>query len=120
MTYNWCHGPSCHTYRTQSRIRGSKGNKVLRTIKIKLGTEYIRQSIFAYFCNQRCLMDFMNEHRDRIVALAPRREPLETPIKVVKNKYESYRYEWNSNNEHTRVPYMATRTTIKSVDNDNG
>ena len=50
--YNWCHGPSCHTQQTQSRVRGSKGNKVLRTIKIKLGTEYIRQSIYDYFCNQ--------------------------------------------------------------------
>ena len=33
--YNWCHGPDCHTYETQSRIRGSGDNKVLRTIKIK-------------------------------------------------------------------------------------
>ena len=54
------------------------------------------------------------------MALAPRREALETPIKVVKEKYESYRYRWNGDLEHTREPYMATRTTIKSVDNDNG
>ena len=118
--YNWCHGPSCHTQQTQSRVRGSGDNKVLRTIKIKLGTEWIRNSIYAYFCNQRCLMDFMNEHRDRIVALAPRREALETPIKVEKEKYESSRYNWNGENGPERVPYMATRTTIKSVDNDNG
>ena len=65
-------------------------------------------------------MDFLNEHKDRIVALAPRREALETPIKVEKEKYESYRYDWNSddNGGTRRVPYMATRTTIKSVDND--
>ena len=37
MTYNWCHGPECHTNHTQSRIRGSGDNKVLRTIKIKEG-----------------------------------------------------------------------------------
>ena len=89
--YNWCHGPNCHTYQTQSRVRGSKGNKVLRTIKIKLGTEYIRQSIYAYFCNQNCLFDFLNEHRDRIVALAPRKEPLETPIKDPVKAEESWR-----------------------------
>ena len=35
--YNWCHGPSCHTNHTQSRIRGSGDNKVLRTIKIRQG-----------------------------------------------------------------------------------
>ena len=89
--YNWCHGPDCHTQQTQSRVRGSKGNKVLRTIKIKLGTEYIRQSIYAYFCNQSCLMDFVNQHRDRIVALAPRKEPLETPIKDPVKAEESWR-----------------------------
>ena len=34
--YNWCHGPHCHTYQTQDRVRGVKGNKVLRTRKIKI------------------------------------------------------------------------------------
>ena len=32
--FNWCHGPNCHTNTTVDRIRGSKGNKVLRTRKI--------------------------------------------------------------------------------------
>ena len=39
MSYNWCHGPSCHTYSTQDRVRGSKGFKVLRTRKIKQHAE---------------------------------------------------------------------------------
>ena len=118
--YNWCHGPDCHTYKIQSRVRGSGDNKVLRTIKIKQGSEWIRQSIYSYFCNQNCLHAFLNLHKDRVVALAPRREPLETPIKVEKEKYESTRWDFNSGieNRPQRVPYMATRTTIKSVDND--
>ena len=125
MTYNWCHGPECHEQQTQSRVRGSGDNKVLRTIRIKQGGSYRTHehySMFNYFCNQRCLMDFMNEHKDRIVALAPRREALETPVKVEKEKYESYRYQWQGDNANgpTRVPYQATRPTIKSVDNDNG
>ena len=98
-------------------MRGSGDNKVLRTIKIKQGSEWIRQSIYSYFCNQNCLLDFLNAHKDRIVALAPRREALETPIQVKKEKYESSRYNWNSGTPQ-RVPYMATRTIIKSVDND--
>ena len=121
--YNWCHGPECHTEQTQSRIRGSGDNKVLRTIKIKQGRfNGYQNGIWDYFCNQRCLMDFIRTHLQSIVAIAPRRQALETPIKVEKEKYESYRYEWNygPNNETRRVPYMATRTTIKSVDNDNG
>ena len=99
--YNWCQGPNCHTNHTNSRIRGSGDNKVLRTIKIKLGTEYIRQSIYAYFCNQSCLMDFVNQHRDRIVALAPRREALETKIKdPIKETHDT---EWGRTWTHTKI-----------------
>ena len=69
MNFNWCHGPSCHTNSTQSRVRGSGDNKVLRTIKIKVDTEYLRESVFSHFCNQRCLMDFISLHKDRITTL---------------------------------------------------
>ena len=116
--FNWCHGPNCHTQHTQSRIRGSGRDKVLRTIKIKQDRYGNYQpEIWNYFCNQKCLMDFVSKHTQAIVNIAPRREALETPIKVEKEKYESYRYRWNSNDEHVREPYQATRTTIKSVDN---
>ena len=122
--YNWCHGPNCHTTETQSRIRGSGDNKVLRTIKIKDGGSYRtheRYSMFNYFCNQSCLMDYIREHLQEIVKIAPRSKALETPIKIVKEKYESYRSQWNTQGtDYERVPYQATRTTIKSVDNDNG
>jgi len=125
MSYNWCHGPNCHTTETQSRVRGSGDNKVLRTIKIKHDSNYRsheRYNMFNYFCNQACLMEFIRTHLQSIVAIAPRREALETPIKVKKEKYESYRYQWQGDNADgpTRIPYQATRTTIKSVDNDNG
>ena len=121
MTYNWCHGPECHTNHTQSRVRGSGDNKVLRTIKIKDGGSYRtheRYRMFNYFCGNNCLFDFIRLHLTSIIAIAPRREALETPIKVVKEKYESTRYEYDSYSDRPqRVPYTATRTTIKSVDN---
>ena len=120
--YNWCHGPECHEQQTQSRVRGSGDNKVLRTIKIKQGRynysgrpEII--DMYDYFCNQRCLMDFIREHITSIIAIAPRREALETRIKVEKEKYESHRYNWTDNGSE-RVPYQATRTKIIAVDND--
>ena len=119
--YNWCHGPDCHTKQTQSRVRGSGNNKVLRTIKIKQGRyNNYQNGIWDYFCNQSCLMDFIREHITSMIAIAPRREALETPIKVQKEKYDSHRYKYNDNGNYQRVPYQATRTTIKSVDNDNG
>ena len=120
--YNWCHGPDCHTKETQSRVRGSGDNKVLRTIKIKQGRYNYsgRPELITYddyFCGNHCLYDFIRLHLTSIIAIAPRSKALETPIKVKKEKYESYRYDFG---KEQRVPYTATRTTIKSVDNDNG
>jgi hypothetical protein len=95
--YNWCHGPSCHTNHTQSRVRGSKGNKVLRTIKIKQGGSYRTHehySMFNYFCNQSCLMDYIRTHLQSIIAIAPRREALETPIKDPVKDETKYYNQW--------------------------
>ncbi len=118
--YNWCHGPECHITKTQSRIRGSGTNKVLRTIKIKHNSNYRshdRYSMFNYFCGNSCLYDFIRLHLQSIVAIAPRTKALETPIQIEKEKYESHRYKYNDKGDYQRVPYQATRTTIKSVDN---
>ena len=86
----WCHGTKCHKSRTQDRVRGSKGSKVLRTRKVKQ-TEWNKNSFFKYFCSNGCYNDFANANIDRIVALAPRTEPLETPIDVVVET----RQDWN-------------------------
>ena len=96
--YNWCHGPDCHTYTTQSRVRGSKGNKVLRTMKIK-ETSWNKDHAFKYFCNQNCLFGYLNKHLEEIVKIAPRREALETPIKDPERTEHNYGYRsyntWN-------------------------
>ena len=107
--FNWCHGPECHTRKTQDRVRGSQGNKVTRTRRIALTSEYIRESIYAYFCSQGCYTDYFKEHIDRIIAIAPRREALETQIKDPKKVTETNGF----NN------YSWTRTEIETrVDND--
>ena len=110
--YNWCHGPECHTKTTQSRIRGSAGNKVLRTIKIKHDSNYRsheRYSMFNYFCGNNCLFDYIRTHLQSMIAIAPRREALETKIK-------------DPVKETTTTPYGYTysNTRIERVDNDNG
>jgi hypothetical protein len=78
--YVWCHGPSCHEQHTQDRIRGTSGSKVLRTRKIKLHPEYI--NMYSYFCSNGCYNDFANKYIEQVINIAPRREPLETPIEV--------------------------------------
>ncbi len=116
-THNWCHNPHCHTIKTNSRVRGSGDNKVLRTVKINVSSPYMENSIFQYFCNNNCLFMFLNQFRNEVANIRPVREPSETPIKVKKEKYESSRYDWNSGRPE-RVPYTATRTTIVEGDND--
>jgi hypothetical protein len=109
MTHVWCHGPKCHTYSTQDRVRGSKGSKVLRTRKVKQHTDrswYNPDSIYNYFCSQNCIFDFWNANAQRVVALAPRTEPLETPIDDPKKETIEYSYG------------NYTRTIINKLDTD--
>jgi len=113
--YNWCHNPDCHTIETQSRVRGTGDNKVLRTMKIKQGRyNYSNDDtpdIYDYFCNQNCLHQFLRKFAREVANIRPVREPSETPIKIEKEQYESYRYQHNGN-DYVRTPYQATRTTI--------
>ena len=74
---------------TQSTIRGSGDNKVLRTIKIKVNSHnQYGNNIVNYFCNTRCLHDFLRLHATAIANIAPRTKALETPIKVENEKYD--------------------------------
>ena len=93
--YNWCHGPNCHKRETTTRVRGVKGNKVLRTVKIKLNN-WTRGSQWEYFCDQTCLHDFIRKHFREFVRLHPRTECLETPVTVEKKAYENQYYNYNN------------------------
>ena len=104
MTYNWCHGPSCHKSHTQDRIRGVKGSKVLRTRKIA-ENNWNRDYWTKYFCSQGCMLHFIQTHIDKVIAIAPRPEPLETPIDVVVET----KFDYHDN------PYK--QKVIKEVDN---
>ena len=77
--FKWCHGPKCHTYQTLDRIRGSKGSKVLKTKKVK-ENQWNKDSFYKYFCSNICYNNFASANAERIVAIAPRNTPLETPI----------------------------------------
>ena len=109
--FNWGHGPDCHTYKTQSRVRGSKGNKVLRTIKIK-ETKWNEGHAFKYFCNQNCLYGFINKHLEELVKIAPRREALETPITDPKKTTHTSENSWGNHS------WTTTDFEVVGVDND--
>ena len=102
--YQWCHGPKCHTYHTQDRIRGVQGSKVLRTRKITQSS-WRSNSFFSHFCSQGCWNDFAYEHWEEFIRLHPRTEALETPINV---QVET-RTDWRGN------PYK--QKVIQAIDN---
>ena len=106
----WCHGTNCHKSHTTDRVRGSKGSKVLRTRKVKQN-EWNKNSFFKYFCSNGCYNDFANANIERIVALAPRTEPLETPIddpkKVTHQSEYNPSYSWTTTEIKERVDNTA-------------
>ena len=102
--YNWCHGPKCHENHTQDRIRGVKGNKVLRTRKIAIN-RWNQENHWHWFCSQGCYTDFFYKYWQEVIAIAPRLEALETPIEDPKKTTYNNGY------------YDYTRTEIKVVDN---
>ena len=99
----WCHGPYCHTHQTVDRVRGTKGNKVLRTRKVKV-YDNNDGNFYNWFCSMGCYNDFANAHCQQMIRIAPRTEPLETRIDDPKKETEHHR--WGS----------YTRTIINKVD----
>ena len=109
--YFWCHGPECHTKVTTDRVRGSKGSKVLRTRKVKQHTDrswYNPNNWYNWFCSMGCYNDFANTHCQQMIRIAPRTEPLETPINDPEKK--TYQSSYGD--------YSYTRTTITKIDNE--
>ena len=105
--YNWCHGPRCHKRPTTTRVRGVKGSKVLRTMKINVSGAYPK-GVWKYFCDQTCMHDFIATHIEQFAQLHSRTEALETPIEdPVKETIQS---NWGN--------YSWTKTRIKEVDNN--
>ena len=89
--FNWCHGPMCHEKHTVDRVRGVKGSKVLRTRKVK--RHATSDYWYSYFCSQSCYDNFANKYIEQVIAIAPRTEALETPIKDPTK--ETTNYGWN-------------------------
>ena len=90
-----CQGTKCHTYETQSRIRGVKGNKVLRTRTARYDTEVPNEWVRdweTFFCDERCLQDWLSTHLTNLMnVVGIKKIPQETPIDV---KQET-RQGWN-------------------------
>jgi hypothetical protein len=107
MNRNICQGPECHTYDTQSRVRGPKGSKVLRTRNVRYNiaerniNQWAREWEF-YFCDERCMNKWLNTHMTQLINyVGIKTKPSETPIDIVQTVHQN----WQGQD--------YTRTTIK-------
>ena len=56
----YCQGPECHTYYTQDRLKGQKGNKTYQTRR--------RSSLlFGEFCDTRCEHAWLSKYATQAV-----------------------------------------------------
>ena len=91
----YCQGPLCHTYDTQDRKRGPKGNKTNQTR---------RRSRFYYLsgncCSLNCANDWFEEYGNRAVDYFGR---ITQPIVLTENNAwrKRYRYSWERENNQT-------------------
>ena len=91
-----CQGPECHTYKTQSRIRGVKGSKVLRTRAARYDISDTSHSWGyvweRYFCDERCMQNWLAKHMTQLMnVVGINTKPQETPIVVEKETKEGWR-----------------------------
>jgi hypothetical protein len=70
------------------------------------------------FCSQGCYNDFFQKHYAAVIAIAPRTEPLETPIEVKQVKREGYQYRYGDNGQYERIPttYISKEIVDKPTD----
>ena len=91
-----CQGPECHTYKTQSRIRGPKGSKVLRTRNARYDISDTSHSWGyvweRYFCDERCMQNWLAKHMTQLmIVVGINTKPNETPVVIEKETLEGWR-----------------------------
>ena len=104
MALKFCQGPDCHTYKTQDRIKGMKGNKTFQTR---------RRSSFYYggsnFCSLNCQNDWFHNYGDRAIDHFGR---LEEPKHLTEDNAWVKDYDWrNGYNNDDRTYYFVNKIT---------
>ena len=112
-----CQGPDCHTYYTQDRLKGQKGNKTYQTRR--------RSSLhWGEFCDNRCYNDWFNKYGTQAVDYFGR---LTEPKHLTEeNAWDKrYRYNWERENGEAKHYYLNKITkeqrplTEQQYDDDN-
>ena len=98
MSLKFCQGPECHTYTTQDRLKGPKGNKTYQTR---------RRSNLYYgnnnFCDQRCMYDWFEKYGTRAIDHFGRT----TEVKHLTEQNAWHKqYDWDSNYQNRFYVYV--------------
>ena len=88
----------------------TSSSKVLRTRKIKTNPQW-SIGMYSYFCSNTCYNEFANTYIEQVIAIAPRREPLETPIEVEKIHHPEERHGREGEYQWTRQAWTETKIT---------
>ena len=117
MALKLCQGPDCHTYSTQDRLKGMKGNKTFQTRR--------RSSLnYGEFCDTKCQYDWLSKYATKAVDHFGRT----TEVKHLTEenawyKRENY-YTWQRENNEPRYYFyngvtMEQRPLTEEQYNDN-
>ena len=89
-----CQGPSCHTYHTQDRLKGTKPNKTYQTRR----RSYL---LFDEFCSNQCYNDWFRKYGTQAVNHFGR---LTEPKHLTEDNAWQKTWDWDSNyNNRTYV-----------------
>ena len=102
MALKYCQGPSCHTYHTQDRLKGTKPNKTYQTR---------RRSHMYYgngnFCDRRCMEDWVAQYIEQ--ALDHYGRTTETKHLTEENAWIKD-YDWRVDDEQNRYFFINAIT----------
>ena len=80
----WCQNKKCPEKKTQSQIRGTKGNKYYQSNK---ASDY-----YGYWCSMRCRDVWWNEHKDTCMTAVGFIDKQIIPLDDA--WYVEYKYDW--------------------------
>jgi len=105
----YCQGPKCHTYMTQDRKRGIKGDKYYQTRTV---------GRYGYgdnnFCTNICQGDWWAKHGTRAIDHFGR---LREPIKLTPENawIKDYDYNYNNGNGSSYTHYFNNKLTNERI-----
>ena len=102
----WCQNKKCPEKKTQSQIRGNKGNKYYQSNKAK-------HYYFHMFCGQRCMDQWFNVHWQTCLNAVGEIDKQVLPLDDA--WYVDYDYSWNTGNQHNTYYLINKLKGVKQL-----